>query len=169
MRAARPESGSLAMRRDLSTPLYLLHRNALGEKSHARFDGHATALTGRASEFAFVFVRCSNQALEGRLPIEPVDLRVFVTNSEGTQSFVADATVKLRGPVTCETENGRHALVGVLLDVSGPNHRPTRYPSSAAKSSDHLSSDAAGILFRDFTDDRRFTIFSRHQLTISLT
>jgi hypothetical protein len=57
----------------------------------------------------------------------------------------------------------------VLPDVSGPNHRPTRYPSSAAKSSDHLSSDAAGILFRDFTDDRRFTIFSRHQLTISLT
>lgn len=71
MRAARPESGSRAMRRDLSTPLYLLHRNALGEKSHARFDGHATALPGRASEFAFVFVRRSNQALESRLPIEP--------------------------------------------------------------------------------------------------
>src|ERR1700747_2905533 len=71
MRAARPESGSRAMRRDLSTPLYLLHRNALGEKSHARFDGHATALPGRASEFAFVFVRRSNQALESRLPMQP--------------------------------------------------------------------------------------------------
>jgi hypothetical protein len=37
---------------------------------------------------------------------------IFVTGSEGKQSFVPGATVKLTGPVTCETqtdENGRYA------------------------------------------------------------
>jgi outer membrane receptor for ferrienterochelin and colicin len=41
---------------------------------------------------------------------------IFVTDSEGKQSFVPGATVKLTGPVTCETqtdENGRYALAGL--------------------------------------------------------
>jgi len=41
---------------------------------------------------------------------------IFVTDSEGKQSFVPGATVKLTGPVTCETqtdENGRYALAAV--------------------------------------------------------
>lgn len=41
---------------------------------------------------------------------------IFVTDSEGKQSFVPGATVKLTGPVTCETqtdENGRYALAVV--------------------------------------------------------
>jgi hypothetical protein len=41
---------------------------------------------------------------------------IFVTNSEGTKSFVADATVKLTGPITRDTrtdENGRYSLEAV--------------------------------------------------------
>ncbi len=43
---------------------------------------------------------------------------IFVTDSEGKQSFVPGVTVKLTGPVTCETqtdENGRYALAAVPL------------------------------------------------------
>src|SRR5690348_1842776 len=45
-----------------------------------------------------------------------VEGTIFVTDSEGKQSFVPGATVKLTGPVTCETqtdENGRYALEAV--------------------------------------------------------
>jgi TonB dependent receptor len=41
---------------------------------------------------------------------------IFVSDSEGKQSFVPGATVKLTGPVTCETqtdEKGRYALAAV--------------------------------------------------------
>jgi outer membrane receptor for ferrienterochelin and colicin len=45
-----------------------------------------------------------------------VEGTIFVTDSEGKQSFVAGATVKLTGPVTCDTltdENGKYALEAV--------------------------------------------------------
>jgi hypothetical protein len=45
-----------------------------------------------------------------------VEGTIFVTDSEGKQSFVPGATVKLTGPVTCATqtdENGRYALAAV--------------------------------------------------------
>jgi len=53
---------------------------------------------------------------------------IFVRDSEGNQSFVARATVKLTGPVTCETqtdENGRYAFAAVpfgtyALQASSP-------------------------------------------------
>jgi len=57
-----------------------------------------------------------------------VEGTVFVTDSEGKKSFVPGATVKLSGPVTCETqtdENGRYALAVVrfgtyALEVLSP-------------------------------------------------
>ena len=45
-----------------------------------------------------------------------VEGTIFVTDSEGKQSFVAGATVKLTGPVTCDTlteKNGKYALEAV--------------------------------------------------------
>lgn len=68
--------------------------------------------------FTIVFFVSQVSAKQGDTVGGKVQGTIFVTNSDGTKSFVVDATVRLTGPITRDTrtdENGRYSLEAVPL------------------------------------------------------